>query len=324
MKRLLKTGASINIDNLYKILAAISVYMEQGYKISDLNQTPYSDEQLLLLLRGYKKGYDIKWYSDTDFDTEQMKELYVALVQYHERGFKYDLSRISKKEYSVAQMKEIRFGLQEPSVEKFVSYYESAEFSAEQMKQARIGFQHLGEDAIDFVNLNIDAKTMREIRIEKENQSNTNNFPNNFHDLAFRDTAIVYVDGKFYENESHALCLDDYREEQNISSTHSDFYRPTKEEMEKYLEEDQVMFFAHKVEDPYSTKKRDYAKNFNAIYIMEDSTLLKNITTQEAANITKQKYPDYDVFLEQFKNEDYQRLAKLSKIKKMLKNSFMF
>jgi hypothetical protein len=138
-----------------------------------------------------------------------------------------------------------------------------------------------------------------------------------FHDAPNRTSALVYIDGYVYTEENHAQCINQHKKMFDNKRR----LRPSKTELKRF--KDDVMIFAHVVDDKSYAPGDDYTNKTNCIYIM--SHYLKNCTLQEAAEILKEKFPDYEIYDDHQSTIDeenlvrvYERLAKLYN-KRMLK-----
>lgn len=105
------------------------------------------------------------------------------------------------------------------------------------------------------------------------------------HDYGNRDSAIAIINGKVFDEYSHARCISLYHRENGEKELENDFRRPKKEN----LDIEQIAF-AHLV---------SYDE---AIYLEQKS--LVNISLEEAANIIKAHYPQYSVYNDD--EEDFQ------------------
>lgn len=130
------------------------------------------------------------------------------------------------------------------------------------------------------------------------------------HDVENRECAILYIDGEFYEDSSHANCLVQYNKAHNIDKEKRTNYR--KDNFNEIAEEDHKIAFAHKTNE--QTTVDDFmndAEPTDHIFI-EEKTLV-NMTLAEAAKAFKKQYPDIPIYNDDSNDEEfpseYQKLA---------------
>lgn len=134
------------------------------------------------------------------------------------------------------------------------------------------------------------------------------------HDFNNRTTAIVFINGEFYEAHTHAKAINEYLANVNSEQFEDDFTRPytklnpesipDKKEREttknfRAIAKEQA--FAHKVEEE------------KAIYIEENS--LSGIDMYSAAEIFKDQYPSYTIYNDDKydeKNDEYEYVASVT------------
>lgn len=121
------------------------------------------------------------------------------------------------------------------------------------------------------------------------------------HDFDTRDLAIVCINGKFYEDTTHALCIQQYLRQNKMSwigildGDNPDFNRPESSDVGM----NDKIAIAHLVEDD------------NAVYIEKWS--LHNYTIDEVVPLFKANYWEYEVYDDDSYNEEtdsYTRIAK--------------
>ena len=142
-----------------------------------------------------------------------------------------------------------------------------------------------------------------------------------WHDVKFRDRAILYIDGEFVEANTHNIALTNWTYDNNIrrNSGQSGVARGNlvNEMANNRQLRDMPYACLHKLEiDPQTNEKR------KMIFI--DPETIYGIDLNELANLTKQKYPDYEIFedSEQFTPEETDKYTKLAKNKFNIKKAF--
>ena len=142
-----------------------------------------------------------------------------------------------------------------------------------------------------------------------------------WHDVKFRDRAILYIDGEFIEANTHNIALTNWTYDNNIrrNSGQSGVARGNlvNEMANNRQLKDMPYACLHKLEiDPQTNEKR------KMIFI--DPETIYGIDLNELANLTKQKYPDYEIFedSEQFTPEETDKYTKLAKNKFNVKKAF--
>ena len=144
-----------------------------------------------------------------------------------------------------------------------------------------------------------------------------------WHDVKFRDRAILYIDGEFVEANTHNIALTNWTYDNNIrrNSGQSGVARGNlvNEMANNRQLRDMPYACLHKLEiDPQTNEKR------KMIFI--DPETIYGIDLNELANLTKQKYPDYEIFedSEQFTPEETDKYTKLAGgiyMKRLIKKS---
>ena len=142
-----------------------------------------------------------------------------------------------------------------------------------------------------------------------------------WHDVKFRDRAILYIDGEFVEANTHNIALTNWTYDNNIrrNSGQSGVARGNlvNEMANNRQLKDMPYACLHKLEiDPQTNEKR------KMIFI--DPETIYGIDLNELANLTKQQYPDYEIFedSEQFTPEETDKYTKLAKNKFNVKKAF--
>ena len=110
------------------------------------------------------------------------------------------------------------------------------------------------------------------------------------HDNYNRECAILYINGEFYEGNSHADCLTAYKEAHNEESNQDSISR--RKNFDKDTLNENKIAFAHEVLDNYS--ENDYGDKETFIFLERDS--LSNITMDEAVAAFKSQYPGVRIF----------------------------
>jgi hypothetical protein len=110
-----------------------------------------------------------------------------------------------------------------------------------------------------------------------------------------RDSAIVYIDGEWYEGESHGELAQEHGVKTNYA-------------------EEKESIFAHKVDSA-----KDGTEKTKCIYIIEP--LLKGLSVQDSALLLKQHYGDYEIYSDEdgyldFEDDFKAKYTRLAKIKK--------
>ena len=113
------------------------------------------------------------------------------------------------------------------------------------------------------------------------------------HDYGNRESALLYINGKFYENSTHADCLQQYLDEGDEYIDVDTYYRNI--EFRKYTDDKDVIAFAHKVTDEYKNYE-DFKNDVKTPVIFLETKTLRNITKEEAAKLFNEHYnlPVYD------------------------------
>ena len=107
------------------------------------------------------------------------------------------------------------------------------------------------------------------------------------HDIYNRELALLYINGKFYEGYTHAICLQQYLEEEknNYVDSHE---RYREDEFEKYTSDKDIIAFAHKGKEEYKNYK-DFKNDVITSVIFLETSTLQNISEEEAAKLGKLK-----------------------------------
>ena len=106
------------------------------------------------------------------------------------------------------------------------------------------------------------------------------------HDMNNRDTAIVYISGKVYEDATHALCLQEYVKDNNIDEELESLqFRPDFEQFSEISEMNggQSVILAHRVD------------NVDSIYFIYGLNNGKKMSDNEIIDILDKVYPDYKI-----------------------------
>ena len=142
-----------------------------------------------------------------------------------------------------------------------------------------------------------------------------------WHDTKFRDRAILYINGDFVEAGTHNIALTNWAYDNDVQrkSSQSGVARGNLiNEMENNRKlKDMPYACLHKLEiDPQTNEKR------KMIFI--DPETIYGIDLNELANLTKQKYPDYEIFedSEQFLPEETDKYTKLAQNKCLNKKAY--
>lgn len=142
-----------------------------------------------------------------------------------------------------------------------------------------------------------------------------------WHDVKYRDRAILYIDGEFVEANTHNIALTNWTYDNNIrrNSGPSGVARGNLVNEMAHNRQLKDMPYAclHKLEvDPQTNENR------KMIFI--DPETIYGIDLNELANLTKQQYPDYEIFedSEQFGPEETDKYTKLAKNKFNIKKAF--
>ena len=130
------------------------------------------------------------------------------------------------------------------------------------------------------------------------------------HDIENRECAILYIDGEFYEDLSHADCLAQYNKAHNIDKKKRTNYR--KNNFDEIAEEDHKIAFAHKTNE--QTTVDDFMNDADPTdHIFIEERTLVNITLTEAAEAFKKQYPDIPIYNDDTNDEEfpseYEKLA---------------
>ncbi len=137
-----------------------------------------------------------------------------------------------------------------------------------------------------------------------------------FHDLYQRDCAMIYLDGQFIKNETHADCLNQYFKDNNLNFVNGEEAISGRADVD------------YEIDLNKNINKLPFACMSvvnNNIFIEEDT--LKGITLNDLANKVKQQFPESTVYKESdecgdygynddYHDEDltpYKRIAKLNK-----------
>jgi hypothetical protein len=139
-----------------------------------------------------------------------------------------------------------------------------------------------------------------------------------------RDWAVVYINGEFYEDGTHASAVNQYLKNHDIKELNDDFIRPgySNQKDDSHLEDLDTM--KDNVEELAFAHKLD---NDKCIYIEEDS--LQNIDINTVGNLFKKEYPDYDIYnddsyegedYDEDGNNNYQKIARLKKVSRDISN----
>lgn len=134
------------------------------------------------------------------------------------------------------------------------------------------------------------------------------------HDVENRECAILYIDGEFYEDSSHANCLVQYNKVHNIDKEKRTNQR--KDNFNEIAEEDHKIAFAHKTNE--QTTVDDFMNDADPTdHIFIEEKTLVNMTLAEAAEAFKKQYPDVPIYNDDTNDEEfpsqYKRLAKRRK-----------
>lgn len=114
------------------------------------------------------------------------------------------------------------------------------------------------------------------------------------HDINNRDMAIVYIDGQVYEDATHALCLQEYIEDNDIKEELKSLqFRPDFEQFSEIskINGGQDVVLAHKVD------------NADAIYYIYGLHDGKEMSDNGIINILDNIYPDYKI-INDFEHDD--------------------
>lgn len=162
-----------------------------------------------------------------------------------------------------------------------------------------------------------------------------------FHDYDSRSYAGIYIDGEFYEDDSHSEALEQYLQNNDIKRRYSKDpdVCVDRDQLMKELNSDDIntlpfgciniintINYDYLIENyiyDNSLEKNDYEKELSmskgtdAIFIEQDT--LNNISLQELISKIKSKYPKHDIYIDNFNNdpfkfEQYERVAKLKKL----------
>lgn len=156
-----------------------------------------------------------------------------------------------------------------------------------------------------------------------------------YHDAETRSSALVYIDGNIYENETHNWALDKYLENNYIDrqnsgnsfnrdeltqelSSNADLNNLPFACLHKINKQDFNRLFEEYVSSEYGDMEEylEFAPGnyvpVNVIFIETDS--IKNATLDEVINAVKNKYPGYEIYEEAveepFDIDSYNKLAK--------------
>lgn len=131
------------------------------------------------------------------------------------------------------------------------------------------------------------------------------------HDVENRESAILYIDGEFYEDLSHANCLAQYNKAHNVDKEKRTNQR--KDNFSEIAEEDHKIAFAHKTNE--QTTVDDFMNDADPTdHIFIEEKTLVNMTLAEAAEAFKKQYPDIPIYNDDTNDEEfpseYEKLAK--------------
>lgn len=131
------------------------------------------------------------------------------------------------------------------------------------------------------------------------------------HDVENRESAILYIDGEFYEDLSHANCLAQYNKAHNIDKEKRTNQR--KDNFSEIAEEDHKIAFAHKTNE--QTTVDDFMNDADPMdHIFIEEKTLVNMTLAEAAEAFKKQYPDTPIYNDDTNDDEfpseYTKLAK--------------
>lgn len=125
------------------------------------------------------------------------------------------------------------------------------------------------------------------------------------HDVYDRDAAILYIDGKIYEGQTHAKAIQQYLLETNGKKLSGDLRYRSIVYYNLANEQNLPLAFAHRVE--------------SEIFIEPES--LENIDIDTVANALKSRYPNYNIYEDNEdlspEYDDYKLLAFIKKFKKI-------
>lgn len=122
------------------------------------------------------------------------------------------------------------------------------------------------------------------------------------HDVENRECAILYIDGEFYEDLSHAKCLEQYNKVHNIDKEKRTNQR--KDNFSEIAEEDHKIAFAHKTNE--QTTVDDFMNDADPTdHIFIEEKTLVNMTLEEAAEAFKKQYPDVPIYNDDTNDEEF-------------------
>ncbi len=106
------------------------------------------------------------------------------------------------------------------------------------------------------------------------------------HDMNNRDMAIVYINGEVYEDATHAMCLQEYIEDNNIEEELESLqFRPDFEQFSEIskMNGGQDVILAHRVD------------NVDSVYFIYGVNDGKKMSDNEIIDILDKVYPDYKI-----------------------------
>lgn len=135
-----------------------------------------------------------------------------------------------------------------------------------------------------------------------------------YHDLYDRDKAMIYINDKFYQGNTHSDCLNEYMQDNDLTYTNNENYVSGRGEINYELKQNkdinQLPFACLNVTD-------------NNIFIETDT--LKNITLDQLVGKIKEEFPDSNVYKEtdDYGDDNYTDYhdEDLSKYKRLAKNN---
>jgi hypothetical protein len=135
-----------------------------------------------------------------------------------------------------------------------------------------------------------------------------------FHDVSDRDYALAYIDGEIVEAETHAECVSIYLEDEFNLSLNEEQIRPNVQiEVDDAWDDSQ----AQDLQNIYDNIKQicfGHVDNKNKIIYLEPDGL--NISANDLTTIgpkIKEKYPDFNIVIDNAANENFQQVARLKK-----------
>lgn len=263
-------------------------------KISSFDRSTFNQNQLNKIDQAIKDGLDINQYLLPEIDASKMSVIFEGLRQGIDVSLYDDWKKFNKE-----QMAQILDGLIyniQPTL------YINPDFSSGQMFYIKEAIMK-GYPLHLFLNKEISEEKMESIMNKLDNLEDTVDK----HDYSSRDKALVYLNGKFCSGKTHSDCLNKILKSNEREEVESKFYRPNQEQINQVINQQDQMFFANIVNDPYDFEDYDGTNNYNAIYIIPDSHLLVGITLEEAAQILKnsEKYGHYNIFKDSDSYIDY-------------------